>query len=74
MRLLKLEKNCEISLTKDIPYPTKPYAILSHTWGDDDKEVNFKDLKNGSGETKDGYKKLRFCGQRPLAISYNTSG
>jgi hypothetical protein len=62
MRLLKLEENGEISLTKDITYPTTPYAILSHTWGEDDEEVNFEDLKDSSGKTKDGYKKLRFCG------------
>jgi uncharacterized protein with WD repeat len=64
MRLLKLEENGEISLTNDITYPTMPYAILSHTWGEDDEEVNFRDLKDGSGKTKDGYKKLRFCGQQ----------
>ena len=64
MRLLKLEENDEISLTKDITDPTTPYAILSHTWGEDDEEVNFEDLKDGSGETKDGYKKLRFCGEQ----------
>jgi WD40 repeat protein len=61
MRLLKLEENGEISLTEDITYPTTPYAILSHTWGKDDEEVNFKDLKDSSGKNKDGYKKLRFC-------------
>jgi hypothetical protein len=64
MRLLKLEENGEISLTKDIIYPITPYAILSHTWGQDDEEVNFEDLKNGSGKTKDGYKKLQFCGEQ----------
>jgi len=64
MRLLKLEENGEISLTKDITYPTTPYAILSHTWGEDDEEVNFEDLKDGSAKTKDGYKKLRFCGHQ----------
>jgi hypothetical protein len=64
MRLLKLKDNGEISLTKDITHPTTSYAILSHTWGNDDEEVNFEDLKDGSGKTKDGYKKLRFCGQQ----------
>ncbi|KAF8866786.1 WD40 repeat-like protein [Acephala macrosclerotiorum] len=76
MRLLKLEENGEISLTKDITYPTTPYAILSHTWGEDDEEVNFEDLEDGSGyymtffrrkkkgKTKIGYKKLQFCGEQ----------
>jgi len=70
MRLLKLEDNGEFSLTKNITYPTTPrtpstpYAILSHTWGEDDEEVNFGDLKDGSRKTKDGYKKLWFCGEQ----------
>ena len=64
MRLLKLEENSEISLTKDITYPTTPYAILSHTWGEDDEEVTFEDLNNGSGKMKNGYQKLKFCGQQ----------
>jgi hypothetical protein len=64
MRLLKLEENGEFSLTKDITYPTMPYAILSHTWGEDDEEVNFGDLKDGSRKTKDGYRKLHFCGEQ----------
>ncbi|PVH69230.1 HET-domain-containing protein [Cadophora sp. DSE1049] len=64
MRLLKLEANGEFSLTNDITYPITPYAILSHTWGEDDEEVTFEDLKDGSGKTKNGYKKLRFCGQQ----------
>ncbi|KAH6703075.1 heterokaryon incompatibility protein-domain-containing protein [Leptodontidium sp. MPI-SDFR-AT-0119] len=65
MRLLKLEANGEFSLTNDITYPTTPYAILSHTWGDNaEEEVTFADLKDGSGKTKNGYTKLRFCGQQ----------
>jgi WD40 repeat protein len=64
MRLLKLEANGEFNLTNDITHPTSPYAILSHTWGEDDEEVTFEDLKDGSGKTKNGYRKLRFCGQQ----------
>ncbi|PQE05113.1 hypothetical protein CJF31_00006091 [Rutstroemia sp. NJR-2017a BVV2] len=41
-----------------------PYAILSHTWGEDDEEVSYKNLKDGTEKTKDGYKKLRFCSQQ----------
>jgi hypothetical protein len=41
-----------------------PYAILSHTWGEDDQEVSYKDLKDSSEKTKDGYKKLLFCSQQ----------
>jgi hypothetical protein len=64
MRLLKLEGNNEFSLTHDIINPTTPYAILSHTWGDDNEEVSFKDLADGSGKTKHGYRKIRFCGEQ----------
>jgi hypothetical protein len=64
MRLLKLEANSEFSLTNDITYPTTPYTILSHTWGEDDEEVTFEDLKGGSGKRKNRYKKLRFCRQQ----------
>lgn len=64
MRLLKLEGNNEFSLTSDIINPTTPYAILSHTWGDDNEEISFKDLMDGSEKTKDGYRKIRFCGEQ----------
>jgi hypothetical protein len=38
-----------------------PYAILSHTW-EDDQEVTFNDMKNGTGQSKKGYAKIQFCG------------
>ncbi|KAI1091376.1 heterokaryon incompatibility protein-domain-containing protein [Rostrohypoxylon terebratum] len=34
------------------------YAILSHTWGDD--EVSFQDLQAGRGSSKEGYEKIVF--------------
>jgi hypothetical protein len=68
MRRLKLEANGEFSLTNDITYPTTPYAILSHTWGEGDEEVTFENLKDGSGKTKNGYKKLQFCGEQAAHI------
>jgi hypothetical protein len=64
MRLLKLENHGEFSLTKDLINNIPPYAILSHTWGDDDQEVTFKDLAEDSGKTKAGYRKIQFCGQQ----------
>jgi len=62
MRLLQVDENGEFSLTKVYVNDTPPYAILSHTWGDDEEEVTFKDLKKGSGKKKSGYKKIQFCG------------
>ena len=64
MRLLELNKDGQFSLTKDIVNNELPYAILSHTWGIDDDEVSFKDLTEGSENTKAGYRKLRFCGEQ----------
>jgi hypothetical protein len=58
MRLVQLSQHGELSLTKDLVLNTPPYAILSHTWGDDDDEVTFDDLEKGLGKSKVGYKKL----------------
>lgn len=62
MRLLQRKDNGEFSLTDDIVNNIPAYAILSHTWGDD--EVTYKDLISDSGKTKVGYKKLLFCGKQ----------
>ena len=61
MRLLTIDPNGELTLTKD-GTPPASYAILSHTWGpDDDDEVTFDDLQNKTGTNKTGYAKLWFC-------------
>jgi hypothetical protein len=52
MRLLELKNNGNFSLTEDIVNNELPYAILSHAWGRDDDEVNFRDLMEGSGTRK----------------------
>jgi hypothetical protein len=64
MRLLERKDNGEFSLTKDLINNIPPYAILSHTWGDDDEEVTFKDLAEGFGKTKVGYRKIQFCAEQ----------
>ena len=38
-----------------------PYAILSHTWGREDEEATFQDLKDGTGMDKPGYRKITAC-------------
>ena len=65
MRLLFRNDNGEYGLTKDFngDDPIPPYAILSHTW-DEGQEVTFKDLMDGTGKSKTGYNKIRFCGQQ----------
>ncbi|KAI1825299.1 heterokaryon incompatibility protein-domain-containing protein [Xylaria intraflava] len=35
-----------------------PYAILSHTWGD---QVSFSDFEDGKGPSRQGYKKIAGC-------------
>jgi hypothetical protein len=66
MRLLKFDSRGELSLTKNLIEDIPSYAILSHTWGaDDDDEVTFDDIKNGSGKSKvSGYAKIQFCGKQ----------
>jgi hypothetical protein len=61
MRLLQGNSDSEFSLEgfgDEVP----PYAILSHTWGAE--EVTFKDLIDGTGKSKAGYDKIRFCGEQ----------
>jgi len=63
MRLLERDDTGGFRLTEDLPSNKIPlYAILSHTWGDE--EVLFSDLMDGKGENKAGYAKIRFCGDQ----------
>jgi Heterokaryon incompatibility protein (HET) len=65
MRLLERNSAGELSLTRDFFGDNIPeYAILSHTWGADTDEVAFRDLINGTGKSKAGYDKIRFCAQQ----------
>jgi hypothetical protein len=52
MRLLRLNPDSTLSLTKFTAHNIPPYAILSHTWGDD--EVTFNDfmVKADRGESQ----------------------
>ncbi|KAF2192932.1 HET-domain-containing protein [Zopfia rhizophila CBS 207.26] len=66
MRLLRRCDTGEFTLTEDLvgDEAIPPYAILSHTWAEDAEEVTFKDLTDGTGKGKPGYKKIRFCRER----------
>jgi hypothetical protein len=64
MRLLERDSHGDFSLTKDLANDIPAYAILSHTWGDDDQEVTYEDLVEGSGKSKAGYRKIRFCDEQ----------
>ncbi|KIW74257.1 hypothetical protein Z517_12197 [Fonsecaea pedrosoi CBS 271.37] len=61
MHLLKIGPHGEVSLTDRLETDIPPYVILSHTWGPDNEEVTFQDLKDGSGQSKAGYTKIKFC-------------
>jgi hypothetical protein len=64
MRLLERNSDSEFSLTQDLGDDIPRYAILSHTWGADIEEVTFRDLMDGTGNSKAGYNKIRFCGEQ----------
>jgi len=64
MRLLEWKSDVDFGLTKDLIHNIPPYAILSHTWGVDAEEVAFRDLMDGTGKTKAGHNKIRFCGEQ----------
>lgn len=63
MRLLRFGPNGGLSLTEDLT-DCPPYAILSHTWGDDKDEVTYDDINNQSAKVKTGYRKIQFCMER----------
>jgi Heterokaryon incompatibility protein (HET) len=64
MRLLQLEDDGEFSLVEYVGKNAPRYAILSHTWGVDHEEVTFRDLTEGTGKNKAGYRKLTFCAKQ----------
>ncbi|KAF2127315.1 vegetative incompatibility protein HET-E-1 [Dothidotthia symphoricarpi CBS 119687] len=64
MRLLRVEASDVFSLEEHVGRSIPRYAILSHTWGADSEEVTFRDLVEGKGKDKTGYRKLAFCGKQ----------
>lgn len=52
-----------VSVSSDNP---PPYAILSHTW-EEDQEVTYDELVVGVGKDKTGYAKILFCSERAAA-------
>jgi hypothetical protein len=66
MRLLQLEDDGGFSLVEFSGRNFLQYAILSHTWGADREEVTFRDLTEGTGKSKAGYRKLTFCANQAL--------
>jgi hypothetical protein len=61
MRLLNVNAQ-KLELVEFFGDQIPPYAILSHTWGDD--EVTFQDLQRGQYEHKLGLEKIRYTCQQ----------
>jgi len=60
MRLLERDDTGDFHLRHDSPDDkVPPYAILSHTWGDE--ELLFRDIEDGTYKCKAGYAKIQFC-------------
>jgi hypothetical protein len=60
MRLLKFGENGEIHLVGPLlSVDGLKYAILSHTW--EEEEVSFQEMRDGTGDTKQGYLKIKGC-------------
>ncbi|PPJ49626.1 hypothetical protein CBER1_02193 [Cercospora berteroae] len=61
----------ELEFTKYLnPGEIPSYAILSHTWGEDEDELNYRDLVQGTGKNKPGYKKVEACKRLALQHGY----
>lgn len=67
MRLLHSNRPDHFCLTADLSdadLQLRPYAILSHTWGNDEDEVTFDNVQHDHERSKTGWAKLRFCAER----------
>ncbi|KAL8881573.1 MAG: hypothetical protein Q9198_001245 [Flavoplaca austrocitrina] len=66
MRLLQLKPNGEIVCREPTSGEVPAYAILSHTWGEE--EVVYRDLKKGKDKSKTvnkaGWRKIQFCAKQ----------
>jgi hypothetical protein len=64
MRLLTLEDDGEFGFIERLGDQIPEYAVLSHTWGQDEDEVTYRDMTNGTGKDKAGYRKIHFCAKQ----------
>ena len=73
MRLLECSDG-KFKLTKDLVHDIPKYAILPHTWGPDTDEVTFRDLVDGTGETRLATRRSGSAQNRRDAMASNISG
>jgi hypothetical protein len=64
MHLLEYNRDGELVSTNFDNNKLPPYAILSHSWGEEAEEVSFKDIIRNAGKDKSGYQKIQFCGEQ----------
>lgn len=62
MRLLHFRDDGSLACTEFGRHNLPHYAILSHTWGDE--EVTLQDLFHGISSNLSGYRKIIFCGEQ----------
>ncbi|KAI4913456.1 uncharacterized protein J4E92_009805 [Alternaria infectoria] len=68
MRLLQRSSDSVgFSLVERFKEEVPPYAILSHTWGSNEDEVTFSDLRDEKAKAIPGYDKLVFCSERAIS-------
>lgn len=59
IRLLYRKPDGEIAFREPTSSDIPSYAILSHTWGEE--EISFQDVEVGIARNKAGWRKLEFC-------------
>jgi hypothetical protein len=64
MRLLYFQDDGSLACTEFGRHNVPQYAILSHTWGDE--EVTFQDLFLCTSTDLSGYRKINFCGEQAV--------
>jgi hypothetical protein len=64
MRLLHIQSDGTLTFTEFSKHNIPQYAILSHTWGE--SEVTLQHLLDGTSSTRQGYRKIVFCGEQAL--------
>lgn len=66
MRLLNFDDAGEVQLIRQLFDGEIPrYAILSHTWGEEEEEVSFEDvMQKRVDRNSKGYAKIKFCARQ----------
>lgn len=55
---MRLLDTGSLEITEFSPTKIKPYAILSHTWGEDEHEATYEDFRTGNARNRLGFRKI----------------